>query len=161
PIGQADAEVGLVEELSQLIADEIHDALEADRAGNTPVDLLDEGQGACARGLRTLGGRLHGLRRHRRRLLRRSLSWRRLLRGGLAGSHAQSASFTTSPARTMTGSFLPSDARRLMSFSGSPSTTSRSAWAPGLTHPSLPSIIMSSAPMDVACRSSSSGVNTS
>src|SRR5262249_44774806 len=68
---------------------------------------------------------------------------------------------TTSPARTMTESFLPSAASSLMSFSGSPSTTSRSANEPSLTVPIFPFSIMSSALLPVAWRSSSSGVNTS
>src|SRR6185369_394350 len=121
-----------------------HDALEADRRRDPAVDLFDERERRLPPGGFRLRGGLR-LRRRGLRLLRRGFARGRLLRRFLAGDHPQSVSFTTSPARTMTGSFLPSEARRLMSLRGSPSTTIRSANAPGFTQPIFPPSIMSSA----------------
>lgn len=87
-----------------------------------------------------------------------------LKRGGNAADAATAIAMTgvaTQIGSIVRSSLWPLSASSPMSASGSPSTTIRSACAPGAMQPSLPSCIRISAAMDVVCRKISIGENTS
>ena len=83
------------------------------------------------------------------------------MNGGWWELAKKQSSRITSPARMMKRKCLPLAASNPMSFTGSPSTTSRSAFAPGRTQPSLPCCCRRAALVEVACRRISTDEKTS